>query len=152
MDHLIDYVNNGFVDEIDENDWVNALNHIGHLVVNKGYTEEPYIGELIRREEKYPTGLQLQDFAVALPHCDYKVKQEAVVILRSKNGSLFRRMDCPEEIIPVDLIFLMLINGTDEQVIMLSEIAKLLQNPELKRLLKVPMKDFYQVLKGILEQ
>lgn len=47
-----------------------VLQIIGKLLLEKGYVKESFGNALIEREEKYPTGLAMVPYPVAIPHTD----------------------------------------------------------------------------------
>ena len=44
-----------------------ALRNMGMLLFEKGYVRESYTEALLKREEIYPTGLNLQTISIAMP-------------------------------------------------------------------------------------
>lgn len=70
-----------------------VLQIIGKLLLEKGYVKESFGNALIEREEKYPTGLAMVPYPVAIPHTDPgHVNEACISIVRVKQGATFHEM------------------------------------------------------------
>ncbi|MEZ0394484.1 MAG: PTS sugar transporter subunit IIA [Desulfurococcaceae archaeon] len=104
--------------------WDEVLLKACEEVRRRGYVKPTYCEALIKREREYPTGLELGDVNVAIPHADVElVNEEALVAIVPRERVAFRRMDMPDREIPVDMIFLLLIKNPDGYVKFLSDLT-----------------------------
>ncbi len=72
---------------------------------------------LLEREEEFPTGLQIGDINVAVPHADHiYVKESEIILCTLENPVEFQRMDNPEKEVKVSIIILMAINNPDTHI------------------------------------
>ena len=46
------------------------FNKMSEILVEKGYVKDTWLDAILTREKNYPTGLQFEHIAVALPHVD----------------------------------------------------------------------------------
>ena len=83
----------------------------------KGCVETDFFESLIRREKKFPTGLDTGEIKIAIPHTDPdKVIIEGMAIAIIKKPLDFIEMGSPDRrILPVNIVFLLLLkNGKAE--------------------------------------
>ena len=56
-----------------------AIRKVGQIFLDNGFVKDTYIDAVVAREKVYPTGLQLADMGVAMPHTDpphvYKIRR-----------------------------------------------------------------------------
>lgn len=97
-----------------------------------GYVKETYRKALLEREEKYPTGLVVnEDLNVAIPHADVEhVEKEALVIVKTNREVTFKKMDEQEAEIPVDVVFLLVIKDPRGYVEFLAKLTELFTKRE----------------------
>lgn len=73
---------------------------------NKGFVNEKYYDGLINREKNFPTGLQLEDYGVSIPHTDPEtVTKDFIAVVRPSFPIMFSLMEDNDKNIPVDLCF-----------------------------------------------
>jgi len=95
------------------------------VLEEKGFVESNFYAAIIEREEKFPTGLQLNGLNIAVPHTDIKyVKQSGICVVTLKEPLYFRKMDSPENEIAVHIIFLLLISEPTGYVQFLSKLTQ----------------------------
>ncbi|WP_019552966.1 PTS sugar transporter subunit IIA [Propionispira raffinosivorans] len=79
---------------------------VARNLYNNGFVNEQYSESLISREIKFPTGLALEDYFVAIPHSDCKnVKKSFVSVVILDKPVIMNKMDDPEMEIPVEYVF-----------------------------------------------
>jgi len=115
-----------------------ALQHIGDAMLARGVVHETYPQALLEREAAFPTGIALEQHAVAIPHCEaVHARSPAIYLIRPDNPVLFRRADDDGEI-AVSLIIALIVENPDAQLKLLRRLFSELQNPAtLEALLRV---------------
>jgi galactitol PTS system EIIA component len=116
-----------------------ALQHIGDAMLARGVVHETYPQALLEREAAFPTGIALEQHAVAIPHCEaVHARSPAIYLIRPDKPVLFRRADDDGEI-AVSLIIALIVENPDAQLKLLRRLFSELQNPAtLEALLRVP--------------
>ncbi|MFR2775529.1 MAG: PTS sugar transporter subunit IIA [Anaerostipes sp.] len=88
---------------------------MGKGMIENGYCRESYIQALKGREAVFPTGIQIGDYGVAIPHTDPEhVKKSAVSFAVLKNPVEFLHMGTnPAEkmVVPVKFVIMLAIAG-----------------------------------------
>lgn len=128
---------------------------IFHLVFSKAYKDEKvkdsFYEGLINRERLYPTGLQLENHGVAIPHTDIlHVKEEFIAIVLPEKPVEFFRMDNANEVVLADIVFVLAIKDSKSHMKTLSELMDLIQNDSLlsEILRSSDKKKIIQLIKG----
>jgi PTS system galactitol-specific IIA component len=71
-----------------------ALEHIGEEMLARGVVHDSYSLALLEREATFPTGIALEQHAVAIPHCEaVHAKSPAIYLIRPDNPVPFQRDD-----------------------------------------------------------
>ena len=71
---------------LDVNDNEEVINELGTMLLKKGYVKDTYINAVIERERILPTGLDLGELGVAIPHTDSQhVNQANIAVGLLKN-------------------------------------------------------------------
>jgi PTS system galactitol-specific IIA component len=78
-----------------------------HNSHERRYVDENYLSALLKRELEFPTGLAVgEDSNVAIPHGDIKyVLRESLVVIKTKEPVLFRKMNERDKTKTVDIFF-----------------------------------------------
>lgn len=97
-------------------------------LLSKGYVKKGFLDFINNREDNYPTGLQLKNYTVAIPHGDPKyINKPFVAVITLLKPILMKQMDDVTKNLKVDTLFILgLSNGTDH-LSLLQDIMKLLQ-------------------------
>ncbi|QLK60148.1 PTS galactitol transporter subunit IIA [Enterobacteriaceae bacterium Kacie_13] len=116
-----------------------ALTHIGEYMVQAGVVETSYPQALLVREAEYPTGIQLEQHAVAIPHCDAThARTPAIYLIRPDAPVEFFQAD-DEGTVPASLIVALIVTHPSEQLTLLRQLFSQLQDPSFfESLLTVP--------------
>lgn len=106
---------------------------IFEMVYKKGFEEgkleETYLDSIIKREKEYPTGLYLDSYNIAIPHTDAEhTKEEFVAIIKPNSQVSFMNMEDPDEALEVDLIFLLALKNSENQLAVLQEVMQIIQD------------------------
>jgi PTS system galactitol-specific IIA component len=103
---------------------------LGEIMFSEGYVKETFIASVLDREKEFATGLPLGEHNIAIPHTDsVHVNKQAIAIGVLQSPVEFHVMGSPEQVIPVDIVFLMAIKEQEDQVKYLQTFAELLQDP-----------------------
>lgn len=106
-------------------------------LVSKNYVEKEFEEALIIREKEFPTGLQLDGYAVAIPHGGSQyVKKDFVSVVTLRNPIFMNRMDNPEESLEIDILFILGFGKSETHLQVLKELMGLIQNPKVIEELK----------------
>lgn len=92
---------------------------VSQKLYDLGYVKEDFLGDIIEREDKYPTGISMRPLSrelpdVAVPHTegDY-VSAQLIVPIALRNSATFNNMVNPSEALEVKFLFLILNNDPD---------------------------------------
>lgn len=116
-----------------------ALEHIGEEMLAKGVVHDTYPAALLEREAVYPTGINLEHHAVAIPHCEaMHAKSPALYLIRPDTPVKFQQADDDSEI-EVSLIIALIVENPAAQLTLLRRLFSELQDPDtLEALLRAP--------------
>lgn len=94
--------------------------------------EETYLKSVIEREKEYPTGLELANVSVAIPHTSIDhIKNPFIYFNRLMNKKIeFIQMGTDDVIVKPDYILMLGIKEPREQVNLLAEIMNLFNQEE----------------------
>lgn len=123
--------------EKEYNDYADLLSQIMETLVSKNYVEGEFEEALLEREKDFPTGLQLDGYAVAIPHGGSQyVKQDFISLVTLKNPITMNRMDDPQETLEVDVLFVIGFANSETHLQCLKELMALIQDPKAIESLK----------------
>lgn len=122
------------VEAVDEKDIITKL---GGRMLEKQYVKETYVEAVLEREASLPTGLDIGEFCVAIPHTDSgHVNKSAVSVGVLRKPVKFHSMIAPERTIDAHIVFLLAVKNPDGQVDLLQSLMSVFQNIELLKALK----------------
>jgi len=115
---------------------------ISPILLEAGFVEDSFFNGLVSREDKFPTGLSLGKYNVAIPHTDaIHVKKPIIAISTLKNPVKFNSMDGNGSV-DVSIVFTMALNEPHSQIVMLQQLMFLIQNEDtLESMLKAKDSD-----------
>lgn len=113
------------------------FNVLYEKLYNAGFVKESFLDGIKNREEKFPTGLQLNKYGVALPHTDPEhVISPAIAIATLSKPVKFKNMAASSNDLEVSMVFMMALKEAHSQVEMLQQLAHLIQNDsQLERII-----------------
>lgn len=116
-----------------------VLQHIGAEMLAKNVVQESYPQALLEREALFPTGIVLEQHAVAIPHCEaVHAISPAIYLIRPDEPVRFQRADEDSDV-PVMLIIALIVENPEAQLKLLRRLFSELQNPEvMEALLAAP--------------
>ncbi len=98
---------------------------------SKGYVHPEYLEKITEREKDYPTGLQLSQIGVAIPHADTEyVKKDTFVVMTSEKGIPFQNMEDASPVL-VKVIIALVFNDKNKHLDNLQLLSTILQNENL---------------------
>ena len=104
-----------------------------------GYVKDGYEEALIQREERYPTGLAVEELInVAIPHTEieYALRQALVLIKHPSSHFYFRKIDEPDKSLPVKIVFLLVVKEPEGYVKFLADLTGLFQDQKFIDIMK----------------
>lgn len=108
------------------------LTLMGTLAQRLGYAKASFTPALLRREQGYPTGLETDCLAFAVPHTDTcHVLRQAVAVAKLEKPLPFVAMGLGAEIIQAELVFMLLLQGDGAQVVLLQKLMNLCADKEV---------------------
>ena len=108
-----------------------VLKKLCDLLYQEGAVGKDFFQAAWEREESFPTGLPTEGVKVALPHpgTEY-VNYSALAVGILKNPVEFRNMANPDEILEVEMVFLLANDDPKGQVDLLKRLALLFGQPD----------------------
>lgn len=127
------------------------LHSLADELYSRGYVKKGYGDAVIRRERVYPTGLPTNIMKVAVPHAierDY-VLEPRVLVATLKKPVAFKEMGDGERDVMVDIVFLLAVCGSNEQLTILQKIVGIFSDIDAMSDIKQAgnQTTLYQVLK-----
>lgn len=96
-----------------------------------GYVKDSFGVALKKREEKYPTGLDIDPYEIAIPHADEEhVIEGAIAFIRLKNTVSFREMATLDKYLNVKFVFILMLKKGEYQIECLQMLIDFVQNKE----------------------
>lgn len=115
-------------DHIDFKNYQEVLSHISTTLASVGVVKDSHKDALLAREKLFPTGIALDGYAVAIPHCEAEhANHPAIYIIKPINPVLFNRAD-EDEMINVSLIIALVVTSPADQLKLLKILFSHLQN------------------------
>lgn len=120
-----------------------ALTKLYEKLYAESYVKESYLEGILKREEVFPTGIDLQStYNVAIPHTDAEhVLRSSICLAILKKPIIFKKMDDSSKEIEVNIIFMIALNKQEKQVEVLEKLIGLITNKEsMEKVLKLKTK------------
>lgn len=106
---------------------------MSEMLLNQGYVKDSFYNGLVERESKFPTGLLLGKYNVAIPHTDaIHVIKPTIAIATLKHPVKFNCMDGNGDV-NVEIVFVLALNEPHSQIVMLQQLMFLIQNENILR-------------------
>ena len=97
----------------------------------KDYVTKDFRDAIKKREQEFPTGLQLNGLNVSIPHADAKyAKNRKLVIIKPENSITFKNM-LDFEPIEVDIVFGLIVDDHKQHLEILQKVSQLLRKQEV---------------------
>lgn len=114
-----------------------VLQNIAQRLVEKGVVKPTFPAALLEREAEYPTGLELGEINIAIPHSNPEhINEIAVAVAVPQNPVIFRDMGDREHEFPVSIIACLALQKLDDNIKMLPALMEFFaQEDNLKAIL-----------------
>ena len=128
-------------------DYNNFFDKISDILYEKGYVKESFKDAIKKREEEFPTGLQVENLGIAIPHTDsIHVNKPSIVFVRFDKPMIFNGMG-GEDKVNAEMAFVLLVTDKNKQVPLLQKLMGLVTNNEImNKLQKYKNEDIIKVL------
>ncbi|MGO3780198.1 MAG: PTS sugar transporter subunit IIA [Enterococcus viikkiensis] len=94
-----------------------------------GWVREDFLERIKKREETFPTGIQLVNFGAAIPHTDAEcILEEFVAVITLQDPVSFYSMEDNNQQVKAQIVFVLGLNQPHAQLEMLQSLMGLLQN------------------------
>lgn len=118
-------------------DWEDALTKISDNLFVQNIVKESFTDAIVKREKKFPTGLQGSKVGVAIPHTDAEhVKVQAMSVAVLEKPVSFTHMGADDLEVDVSIIFMLAMNGPEKQVEMLPKLMEIFQKEDVLESIK----------------
>lgn len=105
---------------------------MGGKMISEGYCKESYVDALIAREKDFPTGINMGEIGIAIPHTDKDhVRRGGVAIGVLKQPVQFFQMGTTDEPVNAKLIFMLAVEDPKEHLVFLQRILMVLQDQKV---------------------
>ena len=119
--------------------WQKILEMAGSYAEEQGLAKRGFVSALLNREEHYPTGINAAT-GVAIPHADLEFTNRAsMVVMILDTPVMFRMMGGGDAEVPVEIIFMLLMQDSGKHLDLLSAIVNFIQEKEKTGLLKTEL-------------
>lgn len=115
---------------VDAKDAEDAILQVGQYLLKAGFVKDTYIDAVAKRETEFPTGLQLKEMGVAMPHtAGVHVNTPAVCVAKLAHPVTFGHMGDPDTKVQAELLFMMAIKDPNAQLETLQKVMGVITNP-----------------------
>jgi len=105
---------------------------LGGLLVQQGYAKESYVAALAEREAEFPTGLNLGEYGIAIPHTAVEhVNKGATAIATLKEPVRFVEMATDDDPVDARVIFMLAVVDPKDHIEELQRILKIVTDQEV---------------------
>ena len=123
--------------ELDAEDAADAIRQFGALFAAHGFVKESYVDAVLAREMEYPTGLQLEGMALAMPHTSgAHVNEAAIGVAKLKKPVIFGHMGDGETKVKAEMLFMIAVKDPNGHLETLRRIMKVFTDQESLALFK----------------
>lgn len=129
MDQEIQIVRECILPHYEAKQKEDIIQELSKRMKERNFVEAEFQEAVLKREEKYPTGLLIGKRNIAIPHTEPQyVKAPCIGIATLKNSVSFHRMDACDELVDVDVVLLLALNQAHAHMEMLSRIILMCQD------------------------
>ena len=106
----------------------NIIEYLGNILLENNYIKKEYINDVIEREKKFPTGIQLKNMGIAIPHAyPVNVLKNGIAVLKLRDKAIFESMENSDEEVDVSMIFMLALKDSDDHIKMLQNLFIMFQ-------------------------
>lgn len=116
---------------------------VGGRLMKQGYCKNTYVDALVEREKEFPTGINVGNCGIAIPHTDRgHVIKGGIAIGQLKNPVHFFQMGTTDIPVEAKLIFMLAIDDPERHLPLLQRILQIVQDEKvLSRLVHAKSKE-----------
>lgn len=105
---------------------------ISNVALKLGNVRKDFLPRVMDREANFPTGIQLENIGVAIPHTDAEcILKEFVAVVVNQSPTISKSMEDPSQSVQASIVFVLGLNQPHKQLEMLQSLMGLLQNEKL---------------------
>ncbi len=105
-----------------------VISRLSKLLFENGYVKETYEQAVLDREAVYATGLPFEEMGVAIPHTDLEhVNKTGIAVAILDKPVPFNVMGGDNEVVDVNIVFLMAIANLENYVVFLKNLISVFQ-------------------------
>lgn len=109
-----------------------ALVILAKKLESEGYVKETFVQAILDREAEFSTGLPGYGRGVAIPHADpHHVNHSVLAVATLKNPVQFRMMGNHDELIEVEVMFMLALKESHSHMSVLQSLMDVIQNESL---------------------
>lgn len=122
-------------------DYKEVIEYLGKTFLDNKYIKKQYINDVLIREESFPTGLELKNMGIAIPHANPdNVLKNGISILKLKNPVRFSNMETGDDVY-VSMAFMLALKDPDDHLKMLQSLFIMFQKEKvMDELINAPSK------------
>lgn len=111
---------------------IDTLTKLYEMLHEQEYVKESYLEGILKREEEFPTGINLQStYNVAIPHTESEhVLKSGICLGILKKPITFKQMEDSAKDVEVNVVFMIALNKREKQVEVLEKLISLITNKE----------------------
>ncbi|MCH3965950.1 MAG: PTS sugar transporter subunit IIA [Clostridium sp.] len=112
-------------------DYKEVIKYLGKTLLNNEYIKKQYINDVLTREESFPTGLELKNMGIAIPHANPdNVLKNGISILKLKNPVRFSNMETGDHVY-VSIAFMLALKDPNDHLKMLQSLFIMFQKEKV---------------------
>lgn len=105
---------------------------LGGLLQEKGIAKDSYVDALIEREKDFPTGLDIGNFGIAIPHTAAEhVNQAATAIATLKKPVDWVQLGTEDDHVDVNIVFMLAVKDPNAHLNFLQAIVQVFQDKDV---------------------
>lgn len=106
-----------------------VLEKLADILIEKKIVKESFKEAVIKRELKYPTGLQFESYGIALPHTESEyVNTSQIAIMTLEQPVKFIEMASDNKEIDVKTIFMLALKDKEQHIKILQKLIEIVQD------------------------
>ena len=106
-------------------------------LLKNGFVDDEYYHALSAREDEFPTGLDMEEYAVAIPHTNSDViKKDFIVAMTLKKPIKINKMDDATTAVDCQTFFLLGLKDSNNHLIVLREFINMIQDKGVVNLIQ----------------
>jgi Phosphotransferase system mannitol/fructose-specific IIA domain (Ntr-type) len=140
----IDFIKNGIIlTNLKASSKEEVFKILYDKLYKSGNVKESFYNGLVEREKKFPTGILLKSYNIAIPHTDPEhVINPSIAIATLEEPIIFQCMDDENKSVSVKMVFILALKESHSHIEILQKIILMIQNDLLlEKLLKSQNKE-----------